>query len=144
MYKEKYLKYKTKYLELKSQIGGISNTIQVGGSVNVRNEIEYNMLIIEDEINKISLSINYEYGKINVIDAKYNIHEIYKKNIDIHNYINLDGNNWVSKIHWEIRPIYKKLIQIAINELEKNTSVITDVKTSLINQLTNYIKILNN
>jgi hypothetical protein len=31
MYKEKYLKYKTKYLELKNQLGGISNTIQEGG-----------------------------------------------------------------------------------------------------------------
>jgi hypothetical protein len=31
MYKEKYIKYKTKYLELKNQIGGDSNIIQKGG-----------------------------------------------------------------------------------------------------------------
>jgi hypothetical protein len=31
MYKEKYIKYKTKYLELKSQIGGGPNIIQEGG-----------------------------------------------------------------------------------------------------------------
>jgi hypothetical protein len=31
MYKEKYLKYKTKYLDLKSQIGGDPNIIQEGG-----------------------------------------------------------------------------------------------------------------
>jgi hypothetical protein len=31
MYKEKYLKYKSKYLELKNQIGGDSNIIQKGG-----------------------------------------------------------------------------------------------------------------
>ena len=33
MYKEKYLKYKTKYLELKSQLDGSPNTIQDGGSL---------------------------------------------------------------------------------------------------------------
>jgi hypothetical protein len=31
MYKEKYLKYKTKYLDLKNQLGGNSNIIQDGG-----------------------------------------------------------------------------------------------------------------
>jgi hypothetical protein len=31
MYKEKYLKYKTKYLELKNQLGGGPNIIQEGG-----------------------------------------------------------------------------------------------------------------
>ena len=31
MYKEKYLKYKTKYLELKIQLGGDPNILQEGG-----------------------------------------------------------------------------------------------------------------
>ena len=31
MYKEKYLKYKTKYLDLKSQEGGVPNILQEGG-----------------------------------------------------------------------------------------------------------------
>jgi hypothetical protein len=35
MYKEKYLKYKTKYLELKNQLGGNSNIIQDGGGGSV-------------------------------------------------------------------------------------------------------------
>lgn len=34
MYKEKYLKYKTKYLDLKNQLGGVSNTIQNRGGLS--------------------------------------------------------------------------------------------------------------
>ena len=102
------------------------------------------MLIIEDEINKISLSINYKRGEINVIDAKNNMHTIYKLNLNSKDNpnLNLDGNELLSMSDQTVKPIYKQLIEIAINELEKNTSVITDVKTNCISQLKHYINLL--
>jgi hypothetical protein len=131
MYKEKYLKYKTKYITLKNQ---------VGGGYDIQDY--YNVLRIKDKINNIILSINYNSGEINVIDAKNNMHTIYKLNLDIHDYLNLYGNEWLSRSDYTVKPIYKQLIEIAINELEKNTSVITDVKTNCISQLKHYINLL--
>ena len=97
MFKEKYLKYKTKYLELKSQLDGSPNTIQDGGSLfsflsNLFAPSKATKATIaareaakepNDKIKLIKLSkktenhINLENGKLKVIDylnnpLKYN------------------------------------------------------------------------
>jgi hypothetical protein len=117
-------------------------TLNKGDPVIIRNEIKFNQLIIEDNINKIILNINYKLGEIKVIDSNNKTHLIYKFNIEVSNSLNLDGDNWLVQTRLSLRPIYKKLIQIAIYELENNTSVRTVVKTSCIKKLNDYIRLL--
>jgi hypothetical protein len=158
MYKEKYLKYKTKYLELKNQLDGISNTIQEGGSwswlwstqdkpnINISNNSEYKELRIEDTINNIILSIKYNVGEISVKNSKSKfMNTIYKFNLNSNDNpnLNIKGTTWLSESDNTVKPIYKKFIQIAIVELENITSEITEAKKNCISQLNHYIKLLN-
>ena len=138
MYKEKYLKYKTKYLELKNQLGGISNTIQEGGAPDIQEN--GSILNIIDRINNVTLSINYNEGKISINTAN----EIDNIWIDpSHESFSQDNNLiWIEmleKLNDKNKIIYKNLFGIAINELNKN---ITPIKQKLIEQLQFYIKTL--
>jgi len=56
MYKEKYLKYKTKYLDLKSQLGGDKNPLKQNS--------QYSFINWEFDSNKNNLIISYEYNKL--------------------------------------------------------------------------------
>ena len=130
MYKERYLKYKTKYLELKNQLGG---------GVNIT--YESNILIINDTINNITLSINYNEGKISIINTANEIYNIW---IDSSHESFLQENNlfWLEmlkKLNDKNKIIYKNLFGIAINELKKN---INHIKQMLIDKLNFYIKTL--
>jgi len=54
MYLEKYLKYKTKYMDLKNQFGGLYNDNTLTKIKNVLDQYSKNIIILEDIINKIN------------------------------------------------------------------------------------------
>jgi hypothetical protein len=66
MYKEKYLKYKTKYLELKNQIGSYPNIIQDGGGLyDLLFGVNVVIELIDYDINKsIKITNAFEDKKI--------------------------------------------------------------------------------
>ena len=101
----------------------------------------YNILNIIDIINKVTLSINYNEGKISIIKTGNDIYSIW---IDPSHESFLQDNNlfWLEmlkKLNDKNKIIYKNLFGIAINELNKN---ITPIKQKLIEQLEIYIKTL--
>jgi hypothetical protein len=136
MYKEKYLKYKTKYLELKNQLDGISNIIQDGGgrswfwplswstqdNPNIEIEKTESNLNITEKKNNIPLYINRHLQTISI-------------QISLDNEKEMDTNyqNTIAQLTNEKKLIYKKLFQIAINQLD------TVYDEDCINKLNEYI-----
>ena len=129
MYKEKYLKYKTKYLELKNQLGGSHLDI----------EYKDNKLIIKDTKNNITLSINHNNGFISIQTTNDDIYNIC---IDPSHESFLEQNNvyWrdmLRQLNNENKIIYNRLFLTAINELNKN---LFNMKEQFIEQFNIYIK----
>ena len=141
MYKEKYLKYKTKYLELKNQLDGISNTIQEGGAPDIQEN--GSILNIIDTINNVTLIINHNnQGLISIQTTKdrYNIW-IDPSHDNFSHENNVSWDNMLQQLNGENKIIYKNLFLIAIRELTKKN--LFNTKEAFISQLKHYITLLN-
>ncbi len=86
MYKEKYLKYKTKYLELKNQLGGSEKgksdeTKYRGKRNNISYSFNFPTAILENIENKYALSLSYGSGftYIHIADEKNIEYVIWKE-----------------------------------------------------------------
>ena len=146
MYKEKYLKYKTKYLELKNQLDGISNTIQEGGGgswpwpwptstqndPNIRIIKTTTELKIQDIQNNVTLLINRTQGDISITNSRGGI--IHINNTDFQNV-----QTQITDMN-KHKPIYKNLFQKAIDNLNDKPG---DVEKNCINILDSLIINLN-
>jgi hypothetical protein len=133
MYKEKYLKYKTKYTTLKKQLGGDDDFDIIADADN-------NTLSITKKTNNFKLIINYNTEEISLIDTNGNQTVFFKNKIPSSDKHNQRMNEWLYGSGSPDKPIYKQLIEKAKTELEKDKSTIEEpFKQTIISQFDFYI-----
>tara|TARA_B100001989_G_scaffold251182_1_gene229820 strand:- start:117 stop:779 length:663 start_codon:yes stop_codon:yes gene_type:complete len=135
-YKQKYLKYKKKYLDLKEQSGGdVKRIVREIYSVNAK------LINFQDGANFNVYSIGPEINfKFNLVEYKYNL--FFRNNKQIEVEYKIDGDNTYTYTLLAKRPFVKFIIngdnnrevyQLITdkNKVDKTTDIfITDVKSS--------------